>query len=117
MFFTAISIAIILRNNIPLGPVCWLLQHSGGPSGLCTTKLASKAQIYDPASSPTVAAITQILPCKGWAIQSDQESRAACQLFICLDPALGGCLPAHCLFLHADKEESNYSSREARTHH
>lgn len=28
MFFTAISIAIILRNNTPLGPVCWLLQHT-----------------------------------------------------------------------------------------
>lgn len=28
MFFTAISIAIILRNNIPRGPVCLFLQHT-----------------------------------------------------------------------------------------
>lgn len=28
MFFTAIAIAIILRNNTPLGPVCLLLQHT-----------------------------------------------------------------------------------------
>lgn len=35
--------------------------HGGGPSGLCATKLASKAQIYDPVSSCSVATITQIL--------------------------------------------------------
>lgn len=39
--------------------------QSSGPSGLCTTKLASKAQNYDPVSSPNVATITQIPACKG----------------------------------------------------
>ena len=64
--------------------------HRGGPSGLCTTKLASKAQIFDPTSSPSVAAITQILVHEGEPIQYDQASCAANQLFLCLDPSTQG---------------------------
>lgn len=41
--------------------------HSSGPGGLRTTPLASKAQIDDPLSSPSVVNIIQILVRAGLA--------------------------------------------------
>lgn len=90
--------------------------HSGGPSGLCTTRLASKAQIYDPVSSPNVATITQILACEGLATQDDQVSRAANQFSICPGPAHCGSPQAYRLSLHDQKAGYHCFPSEAGTH-
>lgn len=105
MFFTAISIAIILRLNIPRRPVCthqwpqWPLHHA---TSLQSPDLWScfLSHCCNHHPNPDL----QVL-----AAQNDQVSPAANQLFICLGPAHCGSLPVYCFSLSNNKENSGHS--------
>ena len=93
MFFTAISIAIILRNNIPLGPVCWLQQHTE------VAPVASAPRNWPPKPRfliPLPLLVLQPSP-KSWFTRESQFSRTKRHVlqinyFSAWTQALRGCL-------------------------
>lgn len=70
MFFTAISIAIILRNNIPLGPVCLLLQHTAvAPVASAPRDWPPKPRFMILFPLPVLQPSPESWPARGWQLR------------------------------------------------
>lgn len=70
MFFTAISIAIILRNNIPQGPVCLFLQHTEvAPVASAPRNWPPKARFMVLFSLPVLQTSPKSWPARGWQLR------------------------------------------------
>lgn len=70
MFFTAIAIAIILRNNIPLGPVCLLLQHTAvAPVASAPRNWPPKPRLMILFPLPELQSSPESWPARAWLLR------------------------------------------------